>query len=744
LIDRFRIVISGGTLFLSAFLLFVCEPMVGKMLLPYLGGAAAVWTTCVLFFQLMLLLGYVYAHLLSRIPGLGKQMLTHLVVLLLPLAFLPIRFRPSSTESLSLHPSVQLLLLLVGSTAVPFFVISATAPLVQNWFSRSRHEASGDPYFLYAASNAGSLLALVAYPFIIEPGIGVAAQARLWTGVYGILFLMIALTAALASPSGRGRRGFDAAGEGRQFAQILTPSPHPLPEGEGSSWRIRRFWVAAAFVPSGLMLAVTNHIAANVGSVPFLWIVPLALYLLTFILAFARRFRVTSTRISRLIPVVLLVVYPLAAAGVVAPPGLNWIIIALHLLLLYCGALLCHTRLAESRPDPEHLTEFFFWIALGGVLGGVFTATLSPLLFNTVLEYPLLVALIPFFRIGPPERTSLAIPAGLAAVLFLTWVVFRVTHLDFDTEAVAFAYTALFFIGYKLKDHVRRFAWSFAVFIVAAALILPGYIEGANRIYAGRNFFGVKKVLDDPALHLRKFLHGDTIHGTESTDPVRMGQPLSYYYSGGSISDVVELLRARNKPQHFGVLGLGSGTMAAYADSSHRVKFYEIDPSVEPIARRFFTFVPRCGSNCEVVIGDGRLQLARAEGSSFDFLLLDAFSSDSVPTHLLSREALQMYLSKLTPDGILMFHVSNRFLNVDTLVSSLITDAGLVGYSRFDDAGELRNLGKSSANHIVVARHAEDLEGIAHRPGWKRVSRPADFEPWTDDYSNLLSLIRWH
>jgi SAM-dependent methyltransferase len=448
--------------------------------------------------------------------------------------------------------------------------------------------------------------------------------------------------------------------------------------------------------------------------------------------------------VSRLIPVVLLAVFPLVAAGVVAPPGLNWMVIGLHLLLLYCGALLCHTRLAESRPDTEHLTEFYLWIALGGVLGGVFTATLSPLIFNSVLEYPLIVAVLAFFRAGPRERTNFAIPVLLAVAILITWVIFRFTHLDSDTTSVALVHTSLVFIGYKLKNHVQRFAWSFSVFIMAYAFILPGYIEGANRTFAARNFFGVKKVLDDPSAHLRKFLHGDTIHGIESTEPDRAGQPLSYYYPGGSVSDVIEMMRARYKPQHFGVLGLGTGTMASYADTAHHVTFFEIDPSVEPIARHFFTFLPRCGSNCDVVVGDGRLQLERVADSEFDLLLLDAFSSDSVPTHLLSREAVQLYLRKLKPDGVLIFHVSNRYLNVEKLVSSLISDAGLVAYSRFDDAGDLRKLGKSSANHVVAARRIEDLQEISKRPAWKRLSAPSDFQAWTDDYSNLLSLIRWH
>jgi SAM-dependent methyltransferase len=500
-------------------------------------------------------------------------------------------------------------------------------------------------------------------------------------------------------------------------------------------------------VPSGLMLAVTNHIAANIGSVPFLWIVPLALYLLTFVFAFARRFRAGSNRVSRLIPAVLLIAFPLVAAGVVAPPGLNWIVIGAHLILLYCGALLCHTRLAESRPGAEQLTEFYFWVALGGVLGGLFTATLAPMLFKTVLEYPLLVALVPFFRRSEEKdslRSDLIFTVIFACIIAATWIVFRFARLDSSTETLALAHTAFFFIAYKLKNHGRRFGLVFGVLLFAYTLILPGYIEGANRVFVSRNFFGVKKILDDPATHLRKLLHGDTVHGIESTDPSRMGQPLSYYYPDGSVSNVIDTLRARGKPQRFGILGLGAGSMAAYGDATHHVTFYEIDPSVEPIARQYFTFLSHCGPNCDVITGDGRLQLAREPDGSFDFLLLDAFSSDSVPTHLLSREALQMYVSKLTPDGVLMFNVSNRYLDVAKLVSALVSDAGLAAFSRFDDAGELRKLGKSSAQHIVAARKAEDLQRIGSRPGWVKVERPAGFQPWTDDYSNLLSLIRWH
>jgi SAM-dependent methyltransferase len=713
--------------------------MVGKMFLPYLGGTAAVWTTCVLFFQFMLLVGYVYAHFLARISDMRTQFVIHGTLLLLPLGFLPIRFSGAPTESFSQHPSLQLLAGLMTSTAIPFFVVATTAPLVQNWLSRTTHTASSDPYFLYSVSNAGSLLALAAYPFVLEPQIGAASQSQLWFAGYVALIVMFALTVvALREAQARER---EASRDERHWATRMEQAAKPAARIDAKT---RLFWIAASFIPSGLMLAVTNHIAANVASVPFLWLLPLALYLLTFIFAFGRRLHASSTRVSRLIPIVLLGVFPLVAAQVVAPPGLNWIVIGLHLLLLFVGALLCHTRLAESRPGPQQLTEFYFWVALGGVLGGVFTATLAPMVFSTVLEYPLLVATLPFFRGGKVKISDLLIAAGFAVGLVTTWIIFLVTHLDSNTEAVALAHTVVLFAGYKLSRQPERFAWLFLVFIAAYTMILPGYIEGANRVYATRNFFGVKKVLDDPALHLRKLLHGDTTHGIESADPARVGQPLSYYYRGGSVSDVIEMMRGRRRSQRFAVLGLGAGTMASYADAAHHMTFYEIDPSVEPIARRYFTFLSRCGSNCDVVIGDGRLQLAREPDDSFDLILLDAFSSDSVPTHLLSREALEIYLAKLRPDGVLLFHVSNRYLNVEKLVSALVTDAGLTAFSRFDDAGNLRKVGKSSANHVAAAREAKDLKPLAALPGWEPVPHPADFKPWTDDYSNLLGLIRWH
>jgi SAM-dependent methyltransferase len=414
-----------------------------------------------------------------------------------------------------------------------------------------------------------------------------------------------------------------------------------------------------------------------------------------------------------------------------------------HLVLLSCGALLCHTALSESRPDPRHLTEFYFWIALGGVLGGVFAAIIAPLIFKTVLEYPLLVALLPLFRQGKFKRDNWLIPLLFAAAVLSGWAVFRTTGVYAHPEAFAVAHIAAVFICYIFERHTLRFALCFALLMMVYSLTLRSSIEGANRIYAGRNFFGVKKVLDDPETHLRRLMHGDTLHGVESTDPVRMGKPLSYYHPTGPVGDVIHVMQERGGFQHFGVIGLGSGSMAAYADSNHPVTFYEIDPSIEQVARRFFTFLKQCGANCNILIGDGRLQLAQSADGSFDLLMLDAFSSDSIAAHLLSREAFQLYISKLAPGGVLLFHVSNRYLKVEQLVSAQATDAGLVAFSRSDATGDLNKEGKVGSDHVIAARRIEDLGSLPGMSGWKPVTRSVNLRPWTDDYSNLLDLVRW-
>src|SRR5207245_820333 len=377
---------------------FGWQARVGKMVLPYLGGAAAVWTTCVLFFQAMLLAGYVYAHLLGRASDVRKQIVTHAFVLLLPFSFLPMAFKGDSSESLSQHPSLWLLVRLLTSVGVPFFVVSTTSPLLQNWLSRTKDVAARDPYFLYSASNAGSLLALIAYPFLLEPRIGLASQSRLWFGGYLGLLILLALVSVLVWRH-TGKQDTRDNMESISHIQVRT----------------RVYWVAAAFMPSALMLAVTNHITADLASMPFLWIVPLAIYLLTFILAFGRRFRISSECMSRVIPMTLLPLFPIVAVGVTGPRGYNWIFSGVHLVFL----------------------------------------------------------------------SSAAVPSG--------WSVFRTTSVYAYPEAFAIAHIAAIFICFKFEQHTLRFALCFALLMMVYSLTLRSSIEGASRVYVGRNFFGVKK-----------------------------------------------------------------------------------------------------------------------------------------------------------------------------------------------------------------------------------------------------------
>jgi spermidine synthase len=719
----------GVTLFLSAFLLFWCQPMVGKMMLPYLGGAAAVWTTCVLFFQTMLLAGYVYAHLLSRAP-LRAQIVAHGVMLLVPLAFLPIAFNSSALDAGAFHhPALALIGKLLAAVGVPFFVISTTAPLLQNWLSATEHSAAKDPYFLYAASNAGSLIGLLVYPFVVEPRIGVAMQSSIWGLGYAALIAMVICSAALVWKAAT--RG------GRNQTRVVNAAAERLAAREIAGW------VVPAFAASALMLAVTNHITSNLASAPFLWILPLAIYLLTFIVAFSKTLHVSSARVSRLIPIVMLAMFPFVCADVIAPPGLNWILIATHLALLYGGALLCHAKLAERRPAPQQLTTFYFWVALGGVLGGVFTASLAPAVFRTVLEYPILVATLAFLRTSSdpeykPTDRDWNYPAVVAIAVTLVWVLFRRTNIDSDVTIPALAHTACLAIAYKFRERPLRFGLTLTILMIAYSITLPQYIEGADRIFVTRNFFGVKKVLRNG--DFRSLLHGDTTHGVENMS--RPAMPTSYYHPRGTIGQIMNEL---GRPvSRIGVLGLGTGTMAGYIAPERHMTFFDIDPQVELIARSYFTYLSHCRDNCAVIIGDGRLELDGMPDRSFDLLMLDAFSSDAVPAHLISREALRMYLNKITPDGILLFHVSNRYLNVDKLVQQLVLDAGLVAFQRMDQPGEFLSEGKTSTNHIIVARRLEDLAHIPMLEGWQAVEQRPGIRVWTDDYSSLLDLVRWH
>jgi SAM-dependent methyltransferase len=746
------------TIFLSAFLLFWCEPMVGKMMLPLLGGAASVWITCLLFFQLMLLAGYGYAHALERYAGVRTQMLVHALLMLAATLFLPVHFTARPDASASSHPTLWLLGMLIRSVGVPFCIVSTTAPLLQNWLAKTSTSSGRDPYFLYAVSNAGSLFALLAYPLWIEPRFGVHVQSSSWAISYGLLLLLVVIGAVLVWKhlNVGGPRSASA------IARTRKESP-PL--------RSRLFWLGAAFVPSGLMLAVTNQMLLNLASVPFLWVMPLGIYLITFMIAFARRFRIPPRVLSVIVPIVLLLTVPLVAVSRPVGSGKLWYVLGSHMLVLFAGALLCHTALASRRPDTSQLTEFYFWVALGGALGGIFVAVIAPFVFSTVIEYPLLVAVIAFFRETSSEKQGLGwadfvYPAFLGLMVAAAWYVLKRAAVDVSADLDSLATIATSIKDHDFRELFRqisqnaslavgaalalatlaafrrriRFALTLAVLIVGYRLALPGFLDDYQTLRLARDFFGIKKVVFDLDSNMRKLLHGDTLHGMESQDPTLSGKPLSYYHETGPVGDIMKLISVRPN-QHVAVVGLGTGSMAGWGRPDRHITFFDIDPQVEDIARSFFTYLKRCDRNCNIVIGDGRLSIEKSPDNEFDVLMLDAFNSDSIPAHLVSREAVQMYLKKLKPNGLILFHVSNRYMDVESLVSAVSLDVGLHGLVRYDDNEE--PTGKTSSDYVVVARHTDDFGDLNSDENWTEVEKPKTIQPWTDDYSNMMSIVRW-
>jgi protein-L-isoaspartate O-methyltransferase len=723
--------------------------MVGKMMLPLLGGAAAVWITCLLFFQLMLLAGYGYAHALERYATVRTQMIVHFLLMLAALLFLPMHFAARPDSGATSHPTMWLLGQLIRTVGIPFGVVSTTAPLLQNWLAKTRTASGKDPYFLYAVSNAGSLLALLAYPVLIEPRLGVRLQSESWFAAYAVLVLMVFGGAATVwKHLNEPQKVTGREAQARQGEALKEETAPTLTEGERLSWRLRLYWLAAAFVPSALMLAVTNHMLLNLASVPFLWVMPLAVYLITFMIAFARRFRLSPITLSRIVPVILLVLFPFVAASRPVAANLLWYLLGAHILVLFAGALLCHTALASRRPDTRHLTEFYFWVALGGALGGIFVAVMAPFIFRTVVEYPLLVVMIAFFRDtrDPNEKINWRdwiYPALLGALVAAAWYGLKWATVDVteDTKTALAVDAVLVLVAYLFRKRRFRFAFAMAILIFGYHLALPGFLDSNPVVYIGRDFFGIKKVVYEVESNMRKLLHGDTLHGLESQDPAFSGQPLSYYHETGPVGDVMNMISDRPS-EHVGVVGLGTGSMAAWARPNRHVTYFEIDPQIVDVATYFFTFLRRCDKNCDVVMGDGRLSIEKQPDGTFDVLMLDAFDSDSIPAHLVSREAVQMYLRKLKPNGMILFHVSNRYMDVESLVSALIIDASLEGLVRYDNDEEAP--GKTSSDYVVAARRPESLGSLEQNENWTHVEKPAGILPWTDDYSNMLKIVRWH
>lgn len=735
-------------MFLSAALLFMVEPMFGKMALPLLGGSPAVWNTCMVFYQGALLAGYLYAHLAPRWLGVRRQAAFHLGVLLLILFTLPIGIFHGWTPPATANPSAWLLLLLALSVGLPFFMVSTTAPLLQKWFAHTGHPAAHDPYFLYGASNLGSILALVAYPTLIEPYLRLGHQSWAWAGGYVLLVALISLCGVMlwrASASPAIAMPTNAAGARTHDRPGTHAAASPL------SLSQRAWWVLLAFAPSSLLLGVTTYLSTDIAAVPLLWIIPLLIYLLTFVLVFARKPLFPRHVMVFLEP---LFIVPVATVFFVKFQITVWQCIPLHLLAFFGIAMVCHGELMHSRPSADHLTEFYLWISVGGVLGGIFNALLAPVLFNSVIEYPLIIVVACLLRprLNPVEEKShprlydLLLPLALGVLLALLGRAFPAVPGDLKPLAVVVIGCLGGCLCYSFRFRPWRLALGVAV-LITAGVWFTGQSE--RILFQERNFFGVSKVIEDKAGRYSILSHGSTVHGAQSLNPARRHEPLTYYHRSGPLGQIFAAWLDPAEAQQIAIIGLGAGSIASYARAGQQVTFYEIDPTVERIARdhRYFTYLSDCPARIKVVLGDARLSLKSAPEANYDMILLDAFSSDAIPMHLVTQEAVGLYLAKLRPGGILVFHLSNRYLDLEPVMGNLARDAGLVSLVKADlnltDKDRQDNK-KAVSIWAVMARQPETLKGLARDEQWRRLPvRPGE-ALWTDDFSNILSVFKWN
>jgi len=736
------LILYAVAMFASAALLFMVQPMFAKMALPLLGGSPAVWNTAVVFYQVTLLAGYVYAHLTTTRLGVRRQALAHVVLLALPLLVLPIKVPAGWSPPAEANPIPWLLALLLVAVGLPFFVLSTASPVLQAWFASTGHRAAEDPYFLYAASNVGSLLGLLGYPFLLEQHLRLEEQGWLWTAGYGLaMVLALACAATVWRSRASGERPASRSAKGRtSFASNLDSSEISIAR--------RARWLLYAFVPSSLMLSVTTYLSTRIAAVPMLWIIPLAFYLLTFTFVFVKRRPIFPAIVVRALPILIL---PLIITIVTRTVRPTWLLLPLHLIVFSVVALACHGALAKDRPSKEHLTEFYLWLSVGGALGGVFNALLAPLLFETVLEYPLLLAAasaLPLLPGDAPQeprsrKLDLALPVALGLLTGGLILILRALGSRYGrlSPVVMLVPPAILCLGF-LKRPLR-----FGLGVGAIALAGLLFIDGQGQtLHVERSFFGVHRVQRDAGGRYHVLTHGATLHGAQSLDPENRCAPLLYYYPTGPIGQVMAVFNERGADQRVAVAGLGAGSLAGYGREGQRWTFYEIDPAVERIARdpRLFTYLRDCGSTAEVVLGDARLSLAQAPDRHYHLLILDTYNSDSIPVHLLTREALALYVDKLDPHGLIAFHITNPFFDFGPVLAALAKDADLACLKRedLDVSAEERARGKKESQWVVMARDAADLAHLAADPRWEEAKARPGTEVWSDDFSSVLSALR--
>jgi hypothetical protein len=733
-VPRGLAVLFGVTAFLGAGLLFVVQPLVAKLLLPAYGGSATVWSTASLFFQVLLLLGYLYTHWSTSRLGPRRQPWWHLGVLVLPLLALPLALPADAAPDGGSSPVLWLLRTLALMVGLPFVVLATTGPLLQKWFSWTADHRADDPYFLFAASNLGSFGGLLAYPLLIEPTLSLQAQ-RQWWSLGCIAF--VALTGAC---------GMVARRHGDPDLAVTRPVPAAETTTVTSAQtrlepRLVALWLGLAFLPSALMLAVTAHISTDVAAIPLLWVVPLAIYLATFVAAFARSNRKVPRTTTRAAAAIALV----ASLAAVVPGHLPLAVaVGLNLVLLTLVAFAAHGRLAATRPAASHLTHFYLVVAVGGAAGGLLNGVVAPLVFDRVLEYPLGLAVVPLLLLGTGvsvrSRLERRFPASLVT---LAWVVLAVGVAIVFLEALsrdgvtgrdAVLLTVLAgggLVGWLMARQPATLA-----LVAAVLMVVPWLADSGTVMERSRTFFGSYTVENDGVQH--RLVHGTTLHGTQWLDPARRDDPTTYFSKQGPLGDVLEGPIAGNL-SNIGIIGLGAGTIAAYGQPGWHMTFYEIDGEMVRIASdpEYFTFLGDSRADVDTVVGDGRLKLAEAPSGSFDLIILDAFSSDSIPVHLLTREAMRMYADRLAPDGLVMAHISNRMFDLEPVLAAAADD---LGWQAAFGRGGAGVPGSSESVWVALSPNQQTITTLLGHDEWRPVDRSTEVH-WTDDYSSLIDVL---
>lgn len=720
------------TLFLSATLMFILQPMFGKILLPLLGGTPAVWNTCMVFYQTLLFLGYLYAHRLSTHSNHQRQIQIHTALLIFSFIALPVGLSDNINPPTDSNPTLWLIWTLFIAIGVPFFVVSTTAPLLQKWFSQCGHASSHDPYYLYAASNAGSLLALLSYPFLIEPNIGLASQRLLWSFAYGGLCLLIIGCAVLMWKT--------QANNQDDVAEIELDDIAPL------STKQQLHWLALAFVPSSLLLGLTQFISTDIASVPLLWIVPLTIYLLTFILVFSKwADRIHPAMIA--VQPALLTVF--IAYSFINPAVLPfWLDLILHSLAFFIAVMVCHGELARNRPATRHLTQFYLIMSFGGMLGGLFNTFVAPFVFNAVYEYPIMIVAALLLRPGFFKGQWWLQSMFPVAVFIGGLAVFFGSDQLFDYfDLIGGALILLAGLTYSFRKSPLAIGLLTAVILIFTISL---HNMASSTLYQQRSFFGVLSVRNTVIADenqnpetVRELYHGTTKHGAERLTAANITTPLTYYSRPGPIGQVFSEFDGENQNWVIGAVGLGAGALACYSKDNQHWHFFEIDPLVVQVAKNpnWFNYLNRCNKKAEMIVGDARLSLEKEDDGSFDLLIMDAFSSDAVPTHLLTREALELYLRKLNDNGLLAFHITNRHLAIKNVLADHVNTMHLAALLQ-EFKPETEQPLVVATDWVVISKNPERLQRLQQsRLGhWQKLPLTFGLQPWTDDFTHIIGI----